>query len=263
MNLENIRNFQNMQRAISFQGFLPIRTEPSHTAGMISQILFGEIFTALRSEGSWMQIEINSDQNEAWVDRSSVQILDVEEGKENEPGTEEMMVILPSVRVENVRLARQLLLPAGSVLRTGDEAFKKISTEGWIRPEKSNDPGLIAEGLLSIPALQGGRCGFGIDAPGLVQLLCRSMDLLLPHSIRGQAETGKMLSFIHEAQKGDLAFFQKGDDQFTHVGMVLDKGRIVHVTDQIRIDRLDQQGIYCAEKEQYTHQLRFIKSIKS
>lgn len=252
-----------MQRAISFQGFLPIRKEPSHTAGMISQVLFGETFTILGSEGLWLQIEIGSDQNEAWVDRSSVHILDEEEWKENGSDKEEMMVVLPSLWVENIRYARPLLLPAGSVLRHNDTGFQKISTEGWIRPGAGNDPAPIAEGLLSIPGLQGGRCGFGIDAPGLVQLLCKCMGLAVHHSIRGQAETGKMLSFIHEAQKGDLAFFQKGDDQFTHVGMVLDEGRIVHVTDQIRIDRLDQQGIYCAEKEQYTHQLRFIKSIKS
>lgn len=251
-----------MQRAKSFQGFLPIRMEPSHAAGMISQILFCETFTVLGNEGSWLQIEFNSEQSEAWVDTRSVQILKEEEWEENTPPGEEMMVVQPSVRVKNVRFTRYQLLPAGSVLRENEAGFKKLSDEGWIRPDASNNPGPIAESLLSIPGLQGGRCGFGIDPPGLVQLLCRSMGLRVPHSIRGQAETGKMLSFIHEAQKGDLAFFQKGDDQFAHVGMVLDEGRIVHVTDQVRIDRLDQQGIYCAEKEKYTHQLRFIKSIK-
>lgn len=230
---------------------------------MISQVLFRETFTILNSEGPWLQIEPEADMNEGWVEADAIQLLNEGEWKEKDHLANEMMAVLPSVKVEDARNSRQLLLPAGSLLGTHENEFQKISHEGWINPGISIDPEPIADGLLSIPGLRGGRCGFGLDAAGLVQLLCKCKGLLLPHSISGQSRTGTMLSFMHEAQKGDLAFFHKGDDQFTHVGMVLGEGRIVHVTDQVRIDKLDQQGIYCSEKEKYTHQLRFIKSLKS
>ena len=86
------------------------------------------------------------------------------------------------------------------------------------------------------------------------------MGIKVPHSISAQAESGSICNFIHEAKKGDLAFFHDGEDHFTHVGMVMDDGKIIHASDQVRIDSLDQQGIYCDEKEQYTHQLRVVKS---
>ncbi len=174
--------------------------------------------------------------------------------------TKEMMVIHPFVSIEDTQNARLLFLPAGSVLKS--DRFVKVSDEGWIEPRSDNDPEKIGRGLLSIPGLHGGRCGFGFDAPGLVQMLCRTMGIHVPHSITGQSVPGFVINFIHEAQTGDLAFFHNGDDQFNHVGMVLDEGKIIHVSDQVRIDSLDQQGIFCEEKEKYTHQLRIIKSLK-
>ncbi len=87
---------------------------------------------------------------------------------------------------------------------------------------------------------------------GWLQMLCSCLGIYVPHSITGQALPWIEHQFPHEAQKGDLAFFHKGDDLLNHVGMVLDGGKIIHATDQVRIDRLDQQGIYCDEKENYT-----------
>ncbi len=43
-------------------------------AGMVSQILFGERFTILKSEGPWLLIEIESDHSEVWVTRDGVHI---------------------------------------------------------------------------------------------------------------------------------------------------------------------------------------------
>ncbi len=229
-------------------------------AGMVSQVLFGESFTILNSEGSYVLIKMDRDPSEGWVIRNGLLGTKEAEWKAKGPQTKEMMVIFPSVKVNDLTLSRQLLLPAGSVLH---DRFEKMSDEGWITTGSNIDPEQVGRGLLSIPGLQGGRCGFGFDAPGLVQFLCRCMGMFVPHSISGQAAQGSIINFIHEAQKGDLAFFNNGEDLFTHVGMVLEEGKIIHATDQVRIDRLDQQGIYCAEKEGYTHHLRIIKSIQS
>ena len=209
-----------------------------------------------------MLLESDSEQKSAWVTKNALTILNEDEWMEKQEQSGELMAIFPFVKVEDEQHARQFLIPAGSVLGN-DKRFKKISDEGWIAPGSQLDPEEVGKGLLSIPALQGGRCGFGFDAPGLVQLLCRSMGISVPHSISAQAEYGSITNFIHEAQKGDLAFFHNGEDHFTHVGMVLDDGKIIHASDQVRIDRLDQQGIYCDEKERYTHQLRVVKSRNS
>jgi gamma-D-glutamyl-L-lysine dipeptidyl-peptidase len=255
-----------MQRGISYQGFLPLREEPSNWSGMLSQLLFGESFNIVEAQGAWLRIKTDSEGSEGsegWISRKSIQPTEEAVRRKNGPGTNDLMVIHPVLSVLDTRNASPLLLPAGSILRTSDkERFKKLTDDGWISPGPESDLEECGERLLSIPGLQGGRCGFGFDAPGLVQLLCRSMGISLPHSISGQAEMGTIINFVHEAQKGDLAFFHDGEEHFTHVGMVFGGGRIIHATDQVRMDKLDQQGIYCTEKQGYTHQLRVIKSIK-
>lgn len=257
-----------MQRGISYQGFLPIREQPHPMAGMQSQVLFGERFSIIKSEGPYLLIKTDSDHFEGWVERIGVQVVKEAKWEAEEPEKSEKMAILPSVKVNDLSFSHQLLLPAGSVLqdsdlvshRPGKNRFVKVSEEGWISTGQNMDPEKIGKGLISIPGMQGGRCGFGFDAPGLVQFLRRCMGKFVPHDIMGQSTQGSIINFIHEAQKGDLAFFNNGEDIFTHVGMVLEEGKIIHASDQVRIDRLDQQGIYCEEKEGYTHQLRIIKS---
>lgn len=250
-----------MQRGISYNGFLPVRGEASPSSTMLTQILFGESFNILSSDGSWLLIEFDTGSFEAWVPRDGVHVInDVEELEEESQGME-IMAVHPIVSVRDKQYERDILLPAGSVLKNNDR-FAKICEKGWIQAGADIDIKKVGEGLLSIPGLHGGRCGFGFDAPGLVKMLCKCLGIDVPHSITGQSLPGSSINFLSEAQNGDLAFFHNNDDLIIHVGMVLEGGKIIHVTDQVRIDKLDQQGIYCEEKGNYTHQLRVVKSIK-
>ena len=65
-----------------------------------------------------------------------------------------------------------------------------------------------------------------------------------------------------EIRKGDLAFFDNEEGEIVHVGMVLDKGRILHSAKDVRIDKFDLYGIYSIEKEAYTHKLRIVKRVE-
>ncbi len=158
-----------MQRGISYQGFLPLRKEASDQAEMLTQLLFGESFTIVEAKGPWVRIEMDSDGSGGWVPRNSFPSEKVAEKHENGPVTGEMIVIHPSVSILDTQNTRQLLLPAGSVLKNSaselntleEERYKKLSDEGWIVPSGKNDPEEIGKMLLSIPALHGGRCGFG------------------------------------------------------------------------------------------------------
>ena len=179
------------------------------------------------------------------------------------------MVVRPSVTALDMKRVRQLVLPAGCIWKgiTGKsisiqgEHFELLSEEGVVIPGRETDPEGIGKSLVSIPGLHGGRSGFGFDSPGLVQMLCRAMGIRIPRKSGMQAELGTTINFTHEIRKGDLAFFDNEAGEINHVGMVLDEGRILHAFDRVRIDRFDQQGIYCSEREDYTHKLRIIKRI--
>jgi hypothetical protein len=181
----------------------------------------------------------------------------------------QLTVTSPSIRIYDHLHSRQLILPAGTLcpathgnkIELFGRTFTISDTGGW-REVGSVDPMETGMELLSLPFLKGGRCGFGFDGPGLVQSLSRMMGKNIPRESHLQAALGEAVNFIHEVRKGDLAFFDGPDGQIDHAGMVLDQGKIIHIADQVRMDKLDQQGIYNRDKEVYTHRLRIIKRLK-
>ena len=78
---------------------------------------------------------------------------------------------------------------------------------------------------------------------------------------KDQAKQGETLSFIDECEPGDLAFFHNSSDEIVHVGIILKDNYIIHASGKVKIDRLDQTGIYDNERNIHTHNLRFIKKI--
>ena len=50
-----------------------------------------------------------------------------------------------------------------------------------------------------------------------------------------------------------------GDDgKIVHVGIILENNHIIHASGKVRIDRIDQQGIFNVEQGTHTHKLRLI-----
>ncbi len=84
---------------------------------------------------------------------------------------------------------------------------------------------------------------------------------MLPRTATEQSTLGEVLSFIEESEPGDLAFFDDEDGHIIHVGIVLENNYIIHAAGQVRVDRLDQTGIFNVAKNTHTQQLRLIKSI--
>lgn len=254
-------------KAISYQGYVPIRREPSEKAEMVSQILFGETFRVLETSGKWALIALDFDLYEGWVWRGSIAIAEPSNGAEAGGDGHGHILSAPLTTIMDLDLSRQLILPAGSMWPVSPgkttniqgRRFEVLTADPWIKPGKNVDPEVVGKSLISIPYLWGGRSGFGFDCSGLVQMLCRMMGNNIPRDSNQQAELGSTVNFIHEIRKGDLAFFDNAEGEIAHVGMIMDAGRILHCHNQVRMDKLDQQGIYCSEREDYTHKLRIIK----
>ena len=83
----------------------------------------------------------------------------------------------------------------------------------------------------------------------------------LSRTAHEQSTIGEVLSFIEESEPGDLAVFDYEEGNIIHVAIVLENNIIIHLLGQVRIDRLDQTGIFNVIKNTHTHQLRLIKSI--
>jgi len=72
---------------------------------------------------------------------------------------------------------------------------------------------------------------------------------------------GTALSFVEETQPGDLAFFDDDEGNIIHVGIMWKRNKIIHASGKVRIDNVDQFGIFNVDTRRYTHKMRVMKKI--
>ncbi|MFO7999675.1 MAG: C40 family peptidase [Marinilabilia sp.] len=255
-----------MSQSICTFGFIPVRSEPAEAAQLETQVLFGESFEVLDHRPGWCRIRCHYDDYEGWIDEKlaiKFDDSDVEFWK-NGDGVVVHKPYVPLVREDN---ASTQLISAGSriVFNGSERNYFRIGNEGFYwqgsLPTRKPDPAQVARGFLNAPYLWGGRSFYGIDCSGLVQVVFKSMGIILPRNASQQIDRGQVVSFVEEAGSGDLAFFDDEEGNIIHVGICLGGGRIIHASGSVHVDALDHQGIYNLQRRVYSHHLRIIKRV--
>lgn len=241
----------------------PLRAESSDRSEMVSQILFGEKVEILETKKNWIKIKADFDGYEGWAD--SKQFLEVSEKEYSSINTDKFASESFNLAVDG---EMPLTLPMASILlnlNNGKIRFgeKEIDYLGEFQTSDSSKPDLLdlAMMYLNTPYLWGGKSVFGIDCSGLVQQVYKFCGVKLPRDAYQQAEIGEALSFVEEAEPGDLAFFDNPEGKIIHVGIILEGNKIIHAHGKVRIDPIDITGIFNTDSQTYSHKLRVIKRI--
>ena len=253
-----------MQFGISILSVIPIRELPSDTSEMTTQLIFGEHYKIVEQRKKWSRIKIAHDKYTGWISNNQIHIIDQEEYDK----LEKEVATLTTDILDIIEGESNQPIVIGSVLPTykSDHALIKNKmykflgkkTQGFSEKKHLVNNALI---FLNAPYLWGGRTPFGIDCSGFTQIVYRLQGINIPRDAYQQAEVGNTLSFIEESEEGDLAFFDDPEGKISHVGIIMNNNNIIHASGKVRIDKLDQQGIFNIEKKIHTHKLRIIKSI--
>lgn len=249
---------------ISEQSVIPVRNEPSERAEMITQVLFGEKFQIVEETVKWSYIKLNGDKYLGWIDNKTITTIS-EEYYNKLNTTSHFISKNLFTRVANDK-DEQIILPAGSTFPEFDSeknTFRISENSYRIEDELLNTTKVdeLAKQFLNCPYLWGGKNPFGIDCSGLVQVIYFELGKQLPRDAREQVNNGTAVNFISDIQPGDLAFFDDSEGNIIHVGIVINPKEIIHASGKVRIDNIDQQGIFNKEIAKYTHKLRVIKRI--
>ena len=252
-----------MRYAICPLSVVPVRREPSDASEMTTQALFGEIFKVLERRANWSRVRFHHDGYEGWMSNKQYAEITAEQyavlSKETPVYCAQSVAVCKGPKQSlPILIGSRLPMYKQGVFTLEDETYSFDGHTASGKKPKS-EIARVAKGFLGAPYLWGGRSFFGIDCSGFAQMCYRLCGRSMPRDAKDQAAGGEALSFVEEAEEGDLAFFDNDQGDIVHVGIVLADHRVVHASGQVRIDTLDQTGIYNAQAGRYTHKLRLLK----
>ena len=257
----------------------PVREEPAHAAEQATQLLFGEVCEVLDRHSSWTKIRSTMDGQLGWVvskmltpvSEEAIRLL----GEKRETNGESV-VATPMAVVTDTKTGEQLMLTIGTRLPYYKKGtFEVLGKKYKIDPRcvyevkgerlkvKGEDIVRVAQSLLNVSYLWGGKNIMGYDCSGFTQTVYSVFGINLLRNAREQVTQGQVVGSLAEAQPGDLVFFDHLDrapeaTRITHVGMLISPTEVIHCSGCVHVDKIDETGIRLANGK-LTHYLVQIK----
>ena len=246
---------------------IPLRSAPSHRSEMVTQLLFGEAYRIIdyHHTSGWAEIETQYDKYKGFIDINQIVLIHESTYEQYE---KDLFQVAPSqISIWDKKRGFSFPISAGSTLLIDKENRMRLGAELFeipVFPKLENDSfsnqlKRTVSLFMNAPYLWGGRSMFGVDCSGFNQLVFKIVGKKLPRDASQQAVLGEKIPSIAQALCGDLAFFHDKNGRITHTGLILDNQTIIHASGKVRIDTLDEKGIFCLERNEYSHGLHSVR----
>ena len=249
------------QYAICRVTVAPIRAEANDQAEIVSQLLFGDQVLLLEKIDRWLRIRTLHDDYEGWVDFKQVTHIEKPETSHFlAPPQIDNTLVAPDGSRYYLAASSSLPQYADGHCQIGETRFEvKFKPLAEFSQRTAADVVHLALFYQHAPYQWGGRTSFGIDCSGFVQAVYKMAGIALKRDASQQATMGTTVDFLPEVLPGDVAFFDNEEGRIIHVGILLSNNQIIHASGKVKIDPIDDQGIYSQELQRYSHKLRIIK----
>jgi len=245
----------------------PMHREPDLSAPVDTELLMGERVTVYDAAAGWAWAQAEHDRYVGYVLADAL-------ARPHDPPTHKVMAPASRLYLEpSAKALASAHLSFGCRLRIpgerGHGAFARVITHAGeryvplahIAPIAARAPDFvgIAEGLVGVPYLWGGRSSLGIDCSALVQLSLAAAGVAAPRdsdhqrlalgvSIGGPGQLGSL-------SRGDLIFWD------SHVAIALDARRIVHANAKAMAVSIDDLIAFAGDAEESAGPIREIKRL--
>lgn len=260
-------------KGISLYSIVPVRAQASEAAEQTTQILFGETFDILEQQPKWHRVKLHIDGQEGWIDAKMCTPMQPDEAKAYSEAYEAStaLVVMPMAYAMSENNGQTIPLTAGTRLTNYKDGRFEVLGVGF-----RIDPSMLATAplpldeqhllqavrfFLNVPYLWGGKNAMGMDCSGFTQVVMSLFGKRLLRNASEQATQGNTVEDLKHVQAGDLVFFDHEDGRISHVGIAIDSGRLVHCSGRVKVEKLDQTGIFNAETGSYSHHLAAIRRV--
>jgi cell wall-associated NlpC family hydrolase len=235
-------------------------------------MLFGEISEILEEQPRWLRIRLESDGQEGWADAKMICPMKAEEYTTYKEALKTAaMVSMPMAYAVSENNGQTIPLTAGTRLPKYQDGRFDVLGVGFridqsmviTKPLEMNQQNLLqaVRFFLNVPYLWGGKNAMGMDCSGFTQVIMSLFGKQLLRNASEQATQGSPVPSLSEAKAGDLVFFDHEDGKISHVGIVIDPERVIHCSGRVKVEKLDETGIYNIEQGGYSHHLVSIASL--
>lgn len=258
--------------SIALHSVVPVRTEARESAEQSTQMLFGELCTILEQIPRWNRIKLLSDGQEGWVDAKMIVPMNTEEEKGYRAALKDAaMVAMPMAYAVSENNGQTIPLTAGTRLTNYKDGrfevlgvgFRIDSSMVLTTPREINQENLLqtVRFFINIPYLWGGKNALGMDCSGFTQVVMSLFGKSILRNTGEQVRQGLEVKKLKDVQAGDLVFFDHEDGKISHVGIDIDNNRVIHCSGRVKVEKLDETGIFSAEQGAYTHHLAAIRRL--
>lgn len=257
-----------MGHGICRLALVPVRAEASDKSEMVTQLLFGEQYSVLEISANkkWVRIRMSYDGYEGWIDalqhkEISNEYYDHLSSTEFKIATDITSTILYKGRLLQILIGSILPISSAELFEMNEKLAFNGSSKNLGDRKGYDFLKEILKNYMNAPYLWGGRTPFGIDCSGFTQQVFKLCGYALKRDSTEQYLQGEKVNDLSQTIPGDLAFFQNDKMVIHHVGIVMEDQSIVHASGFVRLDKLDDKGIFNEEMLSYSHRLAGFRRI--
>ncbi|KRO89079.1 MAG: hypothetical protein ABR90_06630 [Cryomorphaceae bacterium BACL29 MAG-121220-bin8] len=234
---------------------VPVRKDSSSISELITQLMFGELYTITKQVEKWYYIKVEDDSYNGWVNYTQIRII-------SKIDFDILNLVKPKYSIKIIdfiyKNSEPTLISMGSKISSCQ--YLGYTYKGDFSEDINNKTILeSATKFLNSPYLWGGKTSLGVDCSGFTQIVYKINNINISRDASQQASQGRLIT-EKEIKPGDLAFFGESNKKITHVGIMLNKEKIIHAFGKVRIDKINSKGIINLVSQRISHKLICFKT---
>ena len=151
--MSKFRQMSNIKKyGVCDFSIVPVRKNPTSTSELVTQLIFGELYTITNKSEKWSYIKIQDDLYNGWINNSQINII-------SKSDFDKLKLIKPRLSLEVIghifNNTGKTLIPIGSLINSCE--YLNYTFQGKSSDQVNNDLIKIAMKYINSPYLWGGK----------------------------------------------------------------------------------------------------------